>query len=180
MTAILADPPRRANWLPDPRLGGNAPFIVFDDADLDIAVAGAMVARMRNMGEACTAANRFFVHRAGADEFAARLAERMGALTVGPGTEPDVDVGTLIDQGGRGEVQELVAEAVARGAQVLVGGQAPDGPGYFYPPTVLANVDAGSRLSHTEIFGPIAAILTFDDEDEILRAGSHDRRIHPP
>jgi succinate-semialdehyde dehydrogenase/glutarate-semialdehyde dehydrogenase len=153
-------------------LGGNAPFIVFDDADLDVAVAGAMVAKMRNMGEACTAANRFFVHSSVAEDFGARLAERMGSLIVGPGTRPGVDVGPLIDRAGRGKVEDLVADAVARGARVLVGGEAPDGPGYFYPPTVLADVAADSRLLQTEIFGPVAAILTFDDEDEVVRAAN--------
>ncbi|MFJ7333090.1 NAD-dependent succinate-semialdehyde dehydrogenase [Streptomyces sp. NPDC101116] len=150
-------------------LGGNAPFIVFDDADLDVAVDGAMIAKMRNMGEACTAANRFFVHRPVADEFGRRLTERMGALVVGPGTRDGVDVGPLIDAAGRAKVAELVADAVERGARVLVGGRTPEGPGHFYPPTVLAGVDPGSRLMDTEIFGPVAAILTFDDEDEVLR-----------
>ncbi len=150
-------------------LGGNAPFIVFDDADLDVAVAGAMTAKMRNMGEACTAANRFFVHRSVADEFAHRLADRMAALVVGPGTEPGVDVGPLIDAAGRTKVAELVADAVQRGAKVLVGGTTPDGPGHFYPPTVLAGVDPESRLMENEIFGPVAAILTFDDEEEVVR-----------
>ncbi|MFF8846246.1 NAD-dependent succinate-semialdehyde dehydrogenase [Streptomyces sp. NPDC015127] len=150
-------------------LGGNAPFIVFEDADLDKAVDGAMVAKMRNMGEACTAANRFFVHRSVADEFGRRLAERMGALVVGPGTRDGVDVGPLIDRTGRAKVEDLVADAVQRGARVLVGGRTPEGPGCFYPPTVLTDVDPGSRLMDTEIFGPVAAILTFDDEDEVVR-----------
>jgi succinate-semialdehyde dehydrogenase/glutarate-semialdehyde dehydrogenase len=150
-------------------LGGNAPFLVFDDADLDAAVDGAMTAKMRNMGEACTAANRFFVHASVAGEFGRRLARRMGALVVGPGTREGVDVGPLIDDAGRAKVEELVADAVRRGAEVLVGGVAPDGPGRFYPPTVLADVDPGSRLMDTEIFGPVAAILTFDDEDEVVR-----------
>ncbi|MFE0472903.1 NAD-dependent succinate-semialdehyde dehydrogenase [Streptomyces sp. NPDC058947] len=150
-------------------LGGNAPFIVFDDADLDAAVDGAMIAKMRNMGEACTAANRFFVHRSVAGEFGRRLAERMGALEVGPGTRDGVDVGPLIDAAGRAKVEELVADAVERGARVLTGGRTPDGPGCFYPPTVLTDVAPGSRLLQTEIFGPVAAILTFDDEDEVLR-----------
>ncbi|WP_369243857.1 NAD-dependent succinate-semialdehyde dehydrogenase [Streptomyces sp. R41] len=153
-------------------LGGNAPFIVFDDAGLEAAVDGAMTAKMRNMGEACTAANRFFVHRSVADEFAQRLAGRMGALVVGPGTQEGVDVGPLIDDAGRAKVEELVADAVRRGARVLVGGAAPSGPGCFYPPTVLAGVDPGSRLMETEIFGPVAAILTFDDEDEVIRAAN--------
>ncbi|MET8025307.1 NAD-dependent succinate-semialdehyde dehydrogenase [Streptomyces avermitilis] len=150
-------------------LGGNAPFIVLDDADLSAAVDGAMTAKMRNMGEACTAANRFFVHRSAADEFGRRLAERMRALVVGPGTREGVDVGPLIDEAGRAKVEDLVADAVQRGARVLVGGVAPEGPGHFYPPTVLADVDPGSRLMETEIFGPVAAILVFDDEDEVVR-----------
>ncbi|RAS70143.1 succinate semialdehyde dehydrogenase [Lentzea atacamensis] len=150
-------------------LGGNAPFIVFDDADLDKAVDGAMVAKMRNMGEACTAANRFFVHRDVAEEFAVRLAARMSALTVGPGTEPGVDVGPLIDQNGRRKVERLVEDAVQRGARVLAGGRTPTGPGSFYPPTVLSRVSPDSDLMGTEIFGPVAAILTFDDEDEVVR-----------
>ncbi|MEV7997264.1 NAD-dependent succinate-semialdehyde dehydrogenase [Streptomyces sp. NPDC086077] len=150
-------------------LGGNAPFLVFEDADLDVAVEGALVAKMRNMGEACTAANRFFVHRSVAGEFGNRLAARMGALVVGPGTQEGVDVGPLIDAAGRAKVEQLVDDAVARGARVLVGGRAPDGPGCFYPPTVLTDVSPDSRLTATEIFGPVAAILTFDDEDEVVR-----------
>src|ERR1051325_983558 len=150
-------------------LGGNAPFIVFEDADLDVAVDGAMVAKMRNMGEACTAANRFFVHSAVAAEFGRRLAERMGSLVVGPGTRDGGDVGPLIDAAGRAKVEKLVADAVGRGAEVLVGGRTPEGPGCFYPPTVLAGVDPASPLMETEIFGPVAAILTFDDEDEVIR-----------
>jgi len=150
-------------------LGGNAPFIVFDDADLDEAVDGALAAKMRNMGEACTAANRFFVHREVADEFAARLAARMSSLAVGPGTRTGVDVGPLIDEAGRRKVDLLVADAVRRGAQVLTGGVSPAGPGWFYPPTVLAGVSPDSHLMETEIFGPVAAILTFDDEDEVVR-----------
>jgi succinate-semialdehyde dehydrogenase/glutarate-semialdehyde dehydrogenase len=153
-------------------LGGNAPFVVFEDADLDAAVDGAMTAKMRNMGEACTAANRFFVHTSVAEEFGARLAERMGALVVGPGTRPGVDVGPLIDEAGRAKVESLVADAVERGARVLVGGRAPEGPGRFYPPTVLTDVDPGSRLMGTEIFGPVAAVLTFEAEDEVLRAAN--------
>ncbi|WP_309115883.1 NAD-dependent succinate-semialdehyde dehydrogenase [Saccharothrix sp.] len=150
-------------------LGGNAPFIVFADADLDKAVDGAMVAKMRNMGEACTAANRFFVHRDVAEEFGARLAARMSALRVGPGTEPGVDVGPLIDESGRRKVERLVEDAVQRGACVLAGGETPTGPGSFYPPTVLSRVSPDSDLMGTEIFGPVAAILTFDDEDEVVR-----------
>ncbi|CAM5273456.1 NAD-dependent succinate-semialdehyde dehydrogenase OS=Streptomyces antimycoticus OX=68175 GN=SSPO_012530 PE=3 SV=1 [Streptomyces antimycoticus] len=127
-----------------------------------------MTAKMRNMGEACTAANRFFVHSSVAAEFADRLARRMGALEVGPGSRAGVDVGPLIDQAGRAKVEELVADAVARGAEVLVGGSTPEGPGCFYPPTVLTGVSPASRLMGTEIFGPVAAVLTFDDEDEVV------------
>jgi succinate-semialdehyde dehydrogenase / glutarate-semialdehyde dehydrogenase len=150
-------------------LGGNAPFIVFDDADLDVAVDGAMVAKMRNMGEACTAANRFFVHRSVADEFAQRLANRMGSLVVGPGARPGVDVGPLIDEAGCRKVDQLVQDAVQRGARVLVGGARVDGPGRFYPPTVLTDVHPDSDLTTNEIFGPVAAILTFEDEDDVVR-----------
>jgi succinate-semialdehyde dehydrogenase / glutarate-semialdehyde dehydrogenase len=150
-------------------LGGNAPFIVFDDADLDVAVEGAMTAKMRNMGEACTAANRFFVHRSVVDEFAERLAARMGSLVVGPGTRPGVDVGPLIDEAGCHKVDRLVEDAVQRGARVLVGGARVDGPGRFYPPTVLTDVSPDSELTTTEIFGPVAAILTFEDEDDVVR-----------
>nr|WP_037959392.1 NAD-dependent succinate-semialdehyde dehydrogenase [Streptomyces violens] len=153
-------------------LGGNAPFLVFADADLDKAVDGAMVAKMRNMGEACTAANRFFVHRSVADAFATRLAERMGALTVGPGTQDGTDVGPLIDAAGRNKAADLVQDAVQRGAKALIGGEAPDGAGYFYPPTVLTDVRPDSALMSTEIFGPVAAILTFDDEDEAVAAAN--------
>ncbi|MFJ9544188.1 NAD-dependent succinate-semialdehyde dehydrogenase [Streptomyces sp. NPDC101225] len=153
-------------------LGGNAPFIVFEDADLDRAVDGAMVAKMRNMGEACTAANRFFVHRSVADTFAVRLAERMAALSVGPGTAPGTHVGPLIDGAGRAKADTLVRDAVNRGAKILTGGEVPDGPGHFYPPTVLTGVRPDSDLMSTEIFGPVAAVLTFDTEDEVVRAAN--------
>ncbi len=142
-------------------LGGNAPFLVFADADLDAAVEGAMLAKMRNVGEACTAANRFHVHESLADEFAARMAQRMGALKVGRGTEPDTDVGPLIDEDQRSKVTELVDDATARGAKVLVGGQRVDGRGYFFEPTVLAGVPDDARLLEEEIFGPVAPIATF-------------------
>jgi succinate-semialdehyde dehydrogenase / glutarate-semialdehyde dehydrogenase len=150
-------------------LGGNAPFIVLDDADLDRAVEGAMTAKMRNMGEACTAANRFFVHESVAEDFAARLAERMGALTVGPGLAPESQVGPLIDPPGREKVTALVSDAVTRGARVVTGGAAIEGPGYFYRPTVLADVAPSSDLCATEIFGPVAAIQPFRDVDEAVR-----------
>ncbi|WP_300017833.1 NAD-dependent succinate-semialdehyde dehydrogenase [Pseudonocardia sp.] len=153
-------------------LGGNAPFLVFDDADLDKAVDGAMQAKMRNMGEACTAANRFLVHRSVAPAFADRIAERMGALVVGRGTEDGVHVGPLVDAKGRDKVVDLVRDAVDKGAAVKVGAQPGDGPGYFYPPTVLTDVPLAARLSHEEIFGPVAAITVFDDEDEAVAAAN--------
>ena len=149
-------------------LGGNAPFLVLEDADLDVAVDSAFNAKMRNMGEACTSANRFFVHAAVADEFAAKLAERMGALTVGDGTNAGVDVGPLIDEPSRQKVRSLVDDAVERGAKVLTGGGSPEGPGYFVEPTVLTNTDPQSALTSTEIFGPVAAIQTFTDLDDAV------------
>jgi len=156
-------------------LGGNAPFLVLEDADLDRAVEAAFHAKMRNMGEACTAANRFFVHAGVADEFSARLAERMGALTVGDGTEAGVDVGPLIDEPSRQKVRSLLEDAVDRGAQVQVGGGSPDRPGYFVEPTVLTNTAPDSALASTEIFGPVAAIQTFTDvDDAISRANDTD------
>jgi succinate-semialdehyde dehydrogenase/glutarate-semialdehyde dehydrogenase len=149
-------------------LGGNAPFLVLADADLDRAVEGAMTAKMRNMGEACTAANRFFVHESVADDFARKLAERMGALTVGPGLDAESQVGPLIDPPSLAKVTALVDDAVSRGARVVVGGTAPDGPGYFYHPTVLVDADPASDLCFTEIFGPVAAIQTFTDVDDAV------------
>ncbi len=139
-------------------LGGNAPFLVFEDADVDAAVDGAMLAKMRNIGEACTAANRFFVHESLADEFSTRMAARMGALTVGNGTNDGVEVGPLITAKARNGVHELVEDAVQAGARVLTGGSVPEGPGYFYPPTVLTDVPATARLMREEIFGPVAPI----------------------
>jgi succinate-semialdehyde dehydrogenase/glutarate-semialdehyde dehydrogenase len=149
-------------------LGGNAPFLVFEDADVDAAVDGAMVAKMRNMGEACTAANRFLVHRSVAEEFGRKLGERMGALQLGRGQDDGVDVGPLINADAVESVGALVGEAVGAGAQVLTGGAAPDGPGHFYPPTVLLDVPVGARISEEEIFGPVAPITTFDTEEEAV------------
>ncbi len=156
-------------------LGGNAPFLVFEDADLDAAVEGAMLAKMRNVGEACTAANRFHVHESLAAEFSRRLAERMGALRVGRGTDPDVDVGPLIDEAQRAKVTELVEDALARGAHALTGGgQLSSGsyPGYFFEPTVLAEVPDDARLLGEEIFGPVAPIATFATEEQALAAAN--------
>jgi succinate-semialdehyde dehydrogenase/glutarate-semialdehyde dehydrogenase len=149
-------------------LGGNAPFIVFDDADLDAAVDGAMLAKMRNIGEACTSANRFLVHESVAADFSSRMAERMGSLTVGDGTHDGVDVGPLITEKARTGVHELVSEAVSGGARALTGGEVPDGPGHFYPPTVLVDVPPSARVFREEIFGPVAPISTFADEDEVI------------
>jgi succinate-semialdehyde dehydrogenase / glutarate-semialdehyde dehydrogenase len=149
-------------------LGGNAPFIVFEDANLDEAVEGALLAKMRNIGEACTAANRFHVADSVAEEFATRLAQKMGALTLGRGTEADAKVGPLIDAPSRDKVAELVEDARSKGARALVGGDVPDGRGYFYPPTVLADVPDDARLLKEEIFGPVAPITTFATEDEAI------------
>jgi succinate-semialdehyde dehydrogenase/glutarate-semialdehyde dehydrogenase len=149
-------------------LGGNAPFLVFEDADLDAAVEGAMLAKLRNMGEACTAANRFIVHESVADEFGSRLAERMAALPVKRGTEEDAKIGPLVDQDTRDKVQDLVDDAVAHGAEVRTGGRPHDGAGYFYPPTVLSNVGSKARILREEVFGPVAPIVTFTDEDEAV------------
>jgi succinate-semialdehyde dehydrogenase/glutarate-semialdehyde dehydrogenase len=149
-------------------LGGNAPFIVFADADLDVAVDAAMQAKMRNMGEACTAANRFFVHEDVAAEFCERLAGRMGALRTAPGWIDGAQVGPLIDALSLAKVERLVEDAVARGASVVTGGRRVDGPGHFYPPTVLTGIEAGSEMTTTEIFGPVAAVQTFGDEDDVV------------
>ncbi len=153
-------------------LGGNAPFLVFEDADLDAAVDGAMLAKMRNVGEACTAANRFHVHESVADEFSRRLAERIGKLKVGRGTEPGVEVGPLIDGVQREKVAELVGDAVQRGAKVLVGGHSIDGPGYFYEPTVLSSVPDDARLLSEEIFGPVAPVATFSSDQQAIEAAN--------
>jgi succinate-semialdehyde dehydrogenase/glutarate-semialdehyde dehydrogenase len=149
-------------------LGGNAPFLVFEDADLDAAVDGALQAKMRNIGQACTAANRFLVHESIADEFTARLAERMSALVVGPGTEPGTEVGPLIDAAARAKVTELVDDAVGKGARLLAGGKPVGEAGYFYAPTVLAGVPDGALLLREEIFGPVAAVRTFRTEQQAL------------
>ena len=153
-------------------LGGNAPFLVFDDADVDDAVSGAMIAKMRNIGEACTAANRFHVAASLADEFAEKMAERMGALRLGRGTEDGVDVGPLMDGKQREKVQSLVDDAVRKGAKPLVGGHPADGRGYFYEPTVLANVPQDAELLREEIFGPVAPITTFETEAQAIAAAN--------
>ncbi|MGH2823247.1 MAG: NAD-dependent succinate-semialdehyde dehydrogenase [Thermoleophilaceae bacterium] len=152
-------------------LGGNAPFLIFDDADLDAAVDGALLAKMRNIGEACTSANRFHVAEPVQEEFQRRLAERMGSLKIGRGTEEDVKVGPLIDQPSREKVAELVQDALDKGATCVVGGEIPDGRGYFYPPTVLGDVPREARVFSEEIFGPVAPVGSFEsEEDAIARA----------
>ncbi|KUI46894.1 NAD-dependent succinate-semialdehyde dehydrogenase [Mycobacterium sp. GA-1199] len=153
-------------------LGGNAPFIVFADADLDEAVDGAMAAKMRNMGEACTAANRIFVHASVIDEFGRRLAERMASLNVGRGTEDGVNVGPLVDAAALHKVQALVDDAVGRGARVLTGGAAASRDGYFYPPTVLTGVPRDARMSGEEIFGPVAPLTPFETEEDVVAAAN--------
>jgi succinate-semialdehyde dehydrogenase / glutarate-semialdehyde dehydrogenase len=153
-------------------LGGNAPFLIFDDADLDAAVEGALIAKMRNVGEACTAANRFYAADGVAGDFAQKLAARMGDMKVGRGTEPDVKVGPLIDDTQRSKVAELVDDARERGAKVLVGGSRLDGAGYFYEPTVLADVPDDARLLGEEIFGPVAPVRGFASDEEAIAAAN--------
>ncbi|MDQ0675165.1 succinate-semialdehyde dehydrogenase/glutarate-semialdehyde dehydrogenase [Pseudarthrobacter siccitolerans] len=153
-------------------LGGNAPFLVFDDADLELALDGAMVAKMRNGGQACTAANRIYVQRGIHDEFARRLAERMGAMRVGPGTDPSTEVGPLVDEPSVRKVDSLVRDAVSQGARLLAGGKAIDGAGYYYPPTVVTNVPLQARMVSEEIFGPVASVIPFDTEDEVIAAAN--------
>ncbi|MDN4472885.1 NAD-dependent succinate-semialdehyde dehydrogenase [Demequina zhanjiangensis] len=149
-------------------LGGNAPFVVFEDADLDKAVEGALMAKFRNIGQACTAANRFIVHKDVADEFAAKVTERVTAMRIGRGTEDGVTIGPLIDDRAVESSLALVADAVDRGATVTTGGAAIDGPGSFLAPTVLTDVKAGSEILREEIFGPVLAIATFEAEDEAV------------
>ncbi len=154
-------------------LGGNAPFLVFEDADIDAAVAGAMMAKMRNIGEACTSANRFFVQESIAEEFSAKFAAKMAALTLGNGTEEGVDVGPLITAKAREGVDELVQDALAKGATALTGGAPVAGAGFFYAPTVLTGVPADARCLTEEIFGPVAPVCTFTDEaDAIAKANN--------
>jgi succinate-semialdehyde dehydrogenase/glutarate-semialdehyde dehydrogenase len=153
---------------PAMELGGNAPFIVFEDADIDAAVEGAMIAKMRNMGEACTAANRFYVHADVVEAFAAGMTAKMAALKVGNGLDDGVAVGPLVNRSARDKVEALVDDAVAKGARVTTGGQRLEGVGYFYPPTVLTHVSPEADLVSEEIFGPVAAIQSFTSEDEML------------
>ncbi|BBH70925.1 NAD-dependent succinate-semialdehyde dehydrogenase [Actinoplanes sp. OR16] len=150
-------------------LGGNAPFVVFADADLDAAVEGAMIAKMRNGGEACTAANRFFVEAPVAEEFSGKLAERMSALVVGPGTDEKTQVGPLVNEDTVAKVDGLVKSALDAGASAVTGGSRPDGPGFYYPPTVLTGVGPDAAILREEIFGPVAPIVTFTGEEEAVR-----------
>jgi succinate-semialdehyde dehydrogenase / glutarate-semialdehyde dehydrogenase len=150
-------------------LGGNAPFLVFGDADLDAAIDGAMIAKMRNGGEACTAANRFYVHSSVIDEFATRLAKRMTSLTVGNGLDESVELGPLINSESRDKVDALVSATLERGARALTGGSVIDGAGFFYPPTVLVDVDAQAPVLVNEVFGPVAPIVSFDTDEEAIR-----------
>jgi succinate-semialdehyde dehydrogenase / glutarate-semialdehyde dehydrogenase len=154
---------------PAMELGGNAPFIVFDDADIDAAIDGAMVAKMRNMGEACTAANRFYVHEKVHDEFAKKLTAKMGSLKMGNGLDEGVSLGPLVNKEGLDKVVELVDDAVGKGAKILTGGKAPGGKGFFYPATVLADVPDSAKMLNEEIFGPVASLQTFKSEDEVIR-----------
>jgi succinate-semialdehyde dehydrogenase/glutarate-semialdehyde dehydrogenase len=153
-------------------LGGNAPFLVFDDADIDAAVDGAMLAKMRNVGEACTAANRFHVAESVADEFASKLADRMGAMKLGRGSEEGVEVGPLIDGTQRDKVAELVSDAVGKGATVVTGGETDGDRGYFYKPTVLTGISDDAELLKEEIFGPVAPIKTFSTDEEAIAAAN--------
>jgi succinate-semialdehyde dehydrogenase/glutarate-semialdehyde dehydrogenase len=154
---------------PAMELGGNAPFIVFEDADIDAAIDGAMVAKMRNMGEACTAANRFYVHEKVHDEFAKKLTAKMGGLKMGNGLDDGVALGPLVNKDGLDKVVELVDDAVKKGAKVLTGGKAPGGKGFFYPATVLTNVPDNAKMLNEEIFGPVASLQAFKSEDEAIK-----------
>ncbi len=149
-------------------LGGNAPFIVFDDADLDEAVAGAMIAKMRNGGEACTAANRFYVQDGIADAFIQRLAQAMRTMRVGPGLEPGTDLGPLINKSAQNNMVAFVEDATRKGAKIISGGRCPDGPGFFFQPTILADVTDDAEVMNDEIFGPIAPIQRFSTADEVI------------
>ena len=150
-------------------LGGNAPFLIFEDADVDAAIEGAFLAKMRNGGEACTAANRFYVHEKVAGEFTARFAARLGQLTVGPGLDEGTDLGPLVNSDTRSKVASLVADAAGSGSHVVTGGKAPDRRGFYYLPTVLADVPPGAAILNTEIFGPVAPVVTFTDEADAIR-----------
>ncbi|WP_172292909.1 NAD-dependent succinate-semialdehyde dehydrogenase [Pseudoruegeria sp. HB172150] len=154
---------------PAMELGGNAPLIVFDDADLDEAVKGTMLAKMRNLGEACTAANRIYVHESVAGAFTDKLADAMGKLKIGDGLDPSVDVGPMVNADTRDKVAAFVEDAVSKGARLRLGGKAQDGKGFYYPPTILTDVPENAECVHDEIFGPVAALQTFSDTDDVVR-----------
>ncbi len=158
---------------PAMELGGNAPVVVLEDADMDTAIEGTMLAKMRNLGEACTAANRIYVHENIAEVFTRRLTERMSALKVGDGSDPSVDVGPLVNAGTRDKVAAFVADAVAKGARIECGGTVPEGKGFYYPPTVLSNVSEDADCVQDEIFGPVAAIQTFRDQEEVIHRANN-------
>ncbi len=149
-------------------LGGNAPIIIFEDADMEKAITGTMLAKLRNMGEACTAANRVIVHESIAEEFSAKLAAKMAELKVARGTEDGANIGPMIDGKSRDSIHELVQDAVDKGAKVLTGGSVPAGDGFFYPPTVLASVPKNARILKEEVFGPVAPVITFKTEAEAI------------
>ncbi|MEV0359252.1 NAD-dependent succinate-semialdehyde dehydrogenase [Nocardia sp. NPDC050697] len=153
-------------------LGGNAPFVVFDDADIDAAVQGAMLAKLRNGGEACTAANRFHVQAGVAEEFTAKFAEAMSSVVLGPGTDPETTLGPLVSEDQLNTVSELVEDAVAKGAKVRIGGERPTGTGWYYPATVLAELPADARILREEVFGPVAPVVTFETEEQGLAAAN--------
>jgi succinate-semialdehyde dehydrogenase/glutarate-semialdehyde dehydrogenase len=150
-------------------LGGNAPFLVFGDADIDAAVGGAMIAKMRNGGQSCIAANRFYVHGSVAAEFSDKLSAAMAATRMGPGLDAGVDLGPLINRAAQNDMSEVVETSTGSGAKVLTGGHAPDRPGFFFEPTVLGGVEPGASILGQEIFGPIAPVVTFDTDDEAIR-----------
>lgn len=158
---------------PAMELGGNAPLIVFEDADLDVAVDGAMLAKMRNLGEACTAANRFYVHEKISEPFIEKFTAKMAALKMGNGLEPGVDVGPLVNAETRDKVAEFVSDALAKGAKLHLGGTVPNGPGFYYPPTVLSNVPETADCVNDEIFGPVAAIQSFSDTEDVIRRANN-------
>src|SRR6202161_1780531 len=149
-------------------LGGNAPFIVFDDADLDAAIEGALIAKLRNGGEACTAANRFYVHEAVGAEFTARLADQFGKLTLGPGLEESTDIGPLVNEATRTKVASLVDGVAGDGGQIVLGGSGPERRGFYYQPTVIDQVPASAAIAGTEIFGPVAPVIRFSSEEEAV------------
>jgi succinate-semialdehyde dehydrogenase/glutarate-semialdehyde dehydrogenase len=154
-------------------LGGNAPFIVLDDADLDVSAEAALVAKIRNAGESCIGANRFYVHSSIFNEFSKRLSAKMSQLKVGPGMNAGIDIGPLVNADTCDKVEALVKQAVELGATVLTGGRRPDGPGHFYEPTVMVDIPTEAEILHTEIFGPVATIVPFEDDDQAVEMANN-------